>query len=318
MEYKPLLSIIIPAYNAEKHIGRCLDSILRSLSIVSPKTMSPVEILVVNDGSVDNTTEKVNVYIKDFGGALVLINKENNGVSSARNRGIENAKGEYLYFMDSDDEISLDFFDKVLQKLEQNNSDIFFFGFKIVSEKGIRCYLPQNVPNMLNQFLLGNQKIAIWSIICKKEIYNCIKFDEDTYYAEDIEVISKILFLTKKREVIEEALYVYYLDNPSSAMNRKLSKKNLTSIAAHQRIYTFLKDHGAEKIVLRSASNLLLSRYYLWKQKVLESKDNELYSNLSEFEPLNEIIPSFQFNKYYIYNLINYCKYHFFSIKKDS
>lgn len=305
----PLLSIIIPAYNAAEQIGRCLGSILNSMKQCTQNYS--VEVIVVNDGSLDNTVEKVNTYINDFDGKLSLINKENGGVSSARNCGIQNAHGKYLYFMDSDDEISIHFFEVLLSRIVREESDVYIFGFTIVDDNKRIIYLPNDSDDLLNKFLLGKKKIAIWSIVCISDLFKTIRFDEQTYYAEDIEVISRILVVAKKIEVINEALYVYYMDNPTSAMHKKISVKNLSSIAAHQRIYFFLEKQGVTKRTLRSASNLMLSRYYIWKKKVLKTKDADLINKLSDFKSLDNITPRFQLNKFYFYNIICYCRYHF-------
>jgi len=306
----PFLSIIIPAYNAAEQIDRCLGSILNSMK-QGPQGIS-VEVIVVNDGSLDNTAEKVNSYINDFGGKLFLINKENNGVSSARNCGIKNAHGDYLYFMDADDEMSQSFFCVLLPKLTNNVIDVYIFGFTIVSNKGKSIYYPKATSNLLNRYLLGKQKIAIWSIVCKKKFFDELLFDEDTYYAEDIEVISKVLYFAKAIEVIKESLYVYFIDNPSSAMHKKISEKNLTSIDAHRRIYQFLKDNNSPMEMRKSAKNLMLSRYYLWKKRVSESNDIGLKSRMADYNDLLAVIPPLQCNKFFAYSFACYCKYHYF------
>lgn len=310
----PLLSIIIPAYNAAGHIDRCLGSIIKSMKNTPQQV--PVEIIVVNDGSIDDTAEKVNSYINEFKGKLILINKENNGVSSARNCGINRAKGEYYYFMDADDEISESFFTIILPLLERRDKDIFIFGFTVISDDKKTNYTPQKTKELLNQFLLGRQRIAIWSIVCHKSLFEDIMFDENTYYAEDIEVISKILFIVKNVGIINLPLYIYYIDNPASAMHKKITEKNLTSISAHQRIFHFLKIHGADSRVLRSSSNLMLSRYYLWREKVMKTNNPELILKLGLFEELKNVRPYLQFNKFYFYNLISYYRCRFFSFFK--
>jgi glycosyltransferase involved in cell wall biosynthesis len=306
----PILSIIIPAYNVAKQIDRCLGSIINSMKQGSQNI--PIEVIVVNDGSLDNTADKVNTYINDFNGKLLLINKENNGVSSARNCGIKNANGRYMYFMDADDEISQDFFSVLLPKLINGVKDVFLFGFTIVSNKGRSIYYPKATSNLLDLFLLGKQKIAIWSIVCKRDFFEGLLFDEGTYYAEDIEVISKVLYLAKAIEVINKPLYVYYINNPSSAMHKKISERNLTSIDAHRRIYQFLVDSNAPIKMKKSAKNLMLSRYYLWKKKVDKSNDIDLKNKMADYDDLLAVTPPLQCNKFYLFSLAYYCKYHYF------
>ena len=91
---QPLISIIVPVYNCEEYIEKCIDSILH-------QTYQNFEVIVINDGSKDNTLEKLKKYINK--NKITIISIENNGVSNARNLGIKNSKGDYICFIDSDD-----------------------------------------------------------------------------------------------------------------------------------------------------------------------------------------------------------------------
>lgn len=102
-----LISVIIPAYNSEKCIGKCIESIQASL-------YENLEIIVVNDGSKDNTLEVVKSYAESDG-RIVVVDKANGGVSSARNAGLDRASGEYISFIDSDDYVSEDFYSKLIK-----------------------------------------------------------------------------------------------------------------------------------------------------------------------------------------------------------
>lgn len=301
-----MLSIIIPAYNAASHISRCLDSIINSIKQL-PQDV-PVEIIVVNDGSKDNTTEIVGAYQAVLGKRLVLINKSNEGVSSARNCGINEARGEYLYFMDSDDEISSSFFPLLLPILAQKSSDVFVFGFTLVSGNKKRDFIPKQSQDLLSKYLEGKRRVAIWSIVCNRHIFDTIRFDEHTFFGEDIEVVSKVLFHANKIEVISDSLYSYYSDNPYSAMHNKVSEKNLTSIAAHIRIYEYMISMGASKRTINAAKNLMLTIYYRRKNRVIKSQDKELLSKLRCYAELERIHPAFQLSKYYLYSIVNHFK----------
>lgn len=142
-----LVSIVIPAYNAEKTIVKCLDSIVN-------QTYKNLEIIVVNDGSKDKTKE----IIENYGDhRIVLINKENGGVSSARNKGIDVAQGEYITFIDSDDYVAHDYIEALLTPC-QNGADISCSNYIMVDENGTPLKAERN--DFSEDFEITAQEIA--------------------------------------------------------------------------------------------------------------------------------------------------------------
>ena len=119
-----LVSVIIPAYNIEDYIGRCLDSIIS-------QTYKNLEIIVVDDGSRDYTGEILDNYAKKDR-RIKVIHKENGGVSSARNKGIEAAEGDYIGFIDGDDLIEPGMYKTLVDLLEEENADIAHCGYQMV------------------------------------------------------------------------------------------------------------------------------------------------------------------------------------------
>lgn len=114
-EYEPKISVIIPVYNVEKYIRQCLESVIN-------QTYKNLEIIIVNDGTKDNSMKIVEEYLSDE--RIKIINKENGGLSSARNRGMEEATGEYIYFLDSDDWIELN----TIEILVENSKGVDIVG----------------------------------------------------------------------------------------------------------------------------------------------------------------------------------------------
>ena len=112
------LSVIVPVYNTEKYLERCIDSIVN-------QTFKNVEILLINDGSTDNSIEICRRYEKNDE-RIKLINKQNSGVSETRNIGIENATGEFITFVDSDDEIALNMYEQMIGAANEKDADIVF------------------------------------------------------------------------------------------------------------------------------------------------------------------------------------------------
>ena len=113
----PKISVIIPVYNAEKYLERCLDSACK-------QTLQDIEIICVDDCSTDGSFEILKKYSKNYKNLIVIKLEKNQGESAARNAGLSAAKGEYLAFMDNDDEIDLNFYEKLYEKAAKTNADI--------------------------------------------------------------------------------------------------------------------------------------------------------------------------------------------------
>ena len=128
------LTIIIAAYNVEKYIEKCLTSLVN-------QTYKNLEILVVNDGSTDNTKKLIEKYEKEYEN-LKLLNKENGGLSSARNLGLQNTKTKYVTFVDGDDYLELNTYEVIMKKIEEEKADLGIFNFKkVYSQKIINSKL---------------------------------------------------------------------------------------------------------------------------------------------------------------------------------
>ena len=118
------ISVIIPVYGVEKYIRKCLESVIN-------QTYKNLEIIIVNDETKDNSIKIVEEYIKDP--RIRIINKKNEGVAQARNCGLKQATGEYISFIDSDDWLELDLYEKLISNLE--NEDILVFNYNMYNEK---------------------------------------------------------------------------------------------------------------------------------------------------------------------------------------
>ena len=111
----PKVSVIVPVYNVEKYIEKCLNSLVN-------QTLKDIEIIIVNDGSKDNSDKIIKIYQEKYDN-IIYLTKKNGGLSDARNYGIPYAKGEYIAFLDSDDYVENDIYEKMYNKAKENNSD---------------------------------------------------------------------------------------------------------------------------------------------------------------------------------------------------
>lgn len=183
------LSIVIPAYNVAKYISKCLDSLLDQ-----DLDCSSYEIIVVNDGSKDNTLEITQSYVENHRN-IKVIDKKHSGVGSARNAGIDNAIGRYIYFIDADDYLISNVLNLLITSIENNNLDILTFDSKIIS-KTEDFYPPKNIENLeISSIESGEDYIAynrykneVWWFLIGSEFLkqSNIKFIEDRWMEDAI------------------------------------------------------------------------------------------------------------------------------------
>ncbi|MDU4323847.1 glycosyltransferase family 2 protein [uncultured Clostridium sp.] len=224
----PKVSIIIPMYNVEKYLKRCIESVLN-------QTVKNLEIICVNDGSPDNCEEICNKYSK-IDNRLKIINKKNGGLSSARNAGLKVAQGEFIYFLDPDDYIKEDMIFNMLNIAEENKCDVIITGYKTMPNEHeiIPLYDLNKKLNPLdmiknnNLVHTHNDLCFVWRFLYKKNIIqeNNIKFNEDVKVGEDFIFNLEVLTKCESSYVTKFSDYYYTIDNYDSIMRMKY-KSNL-------------------------------------------------------------------------------------------
>lgn len=217
----PKISIIIPVYNVEKYLARCIDSILL-------QSFKDFEVICINDGSKDNSLKILKKY-KNIDNRIKVINKKNEGSGEARNRGLELARGKYISFVDSDDWLNENFLEVMYKKIINSEYDIVMCNPIIVYNKNkeiLRTGKFKELDFKKNPFEIIeilNMPI-IWNKLYKKEILlkHNIKFPKFLYH-QDVEFLYKVLVNTKKIYKIEKGLYYYYkrIDSVTGNINRK-------------------------------------------------------------------------------------------------
>ena len=214
----PKLSIIIPAYNAEQYIKPCLDSILQN----SKESLSETEIIVVNDGSTDNTLKILESYNQYKN--IKIHTTKNKGVSAARNLGISLAKGDWITFIDADDTISDHFVDKNIPRF---NEDILI-KCEVVNQIPDKAQVGRAVSKTTREFLhgliLGQINGFSVSYFYDSKILKSIRFREDIYFMEDLVFLMEYLKKCKVKKIIEykDAFYLYR-NNMESASNSSVN-----------------------------------------------------------------------------------------------
>lgn len=215
------VSVIVPVYNVEKYLEKCLDSLVN-------QDFSDYEIIIVNDGSPDNSQKIIDKYVKKYDFIKSFI-KENGGLSSARNYGIDKSCGNYLAFVDSDDYVDKNFLKELYSAITKDKSDIAVCEFSYLFEDGrsIRSYSNlKYTDDSLKKYLLTPPMAPIRLI--KKDLFKSLKFKEGIYY-EDLELCPKLAKYAKKVSFVDLSLY-NYLMRDSSIMHQKEFNKKLYDI----------------------------------------------------------------------------------------
>ncbi len=256
------ISVIIPVYNTEKYLGRCLDSVISN-------TYKDLEIICINDGSMDNSLSILREYEKKDN-RISVIDIKNKGVSHARNIGLKNASGDIISFIDSDDWVHSHYFEILLEQLKEYNSDMAVCTYCRTSEFDIEKTKTNagecNVQlftgeDNLNQYVI---KSYIWGRLYRSESIKGIFFLEDINVSEDkafnISVLSNSQYL--KVCYVNMALYFYYnradsvVNNTSGLELKKLSKYYLEQVEKN------ISNKYSAKIYLNEAfSNSVNTRY---------------------------------------------------------
>lgn len=220
------VSIIVPVYNVEKYIEQCLKSIIS-------QTLKEIEIIIVNDGTKDKSMEIVKTYLNDE--RIKVINKENGGISSARNAGLKNAKGKYIAFIDSDDFIEKSMFEDLFLEAEKNDSEIVYSNVMMYNDNTKKLEKRVNKKNVEIKDKIGTYYykycyMEVWNKIYKRSflLENNITFEEGIIHEDNLFTL-KCFFLAKNIKYLNKYHYIYRKDRKNSILNSKNQKKEKNS-----------------------------------------------------------------------------------------
>lgn len=240
---KALISIIIPVYKVEKYLEKCIQSVIN-------QTYENLQIILVDDGSPDNCGKICDEYAKKDH-RIEVIHKSNGGLSDARNKGLEIAKGEYIGFVDSDDYIESDMYEVLYNLLKQYNVDVSICNFYTVSQgkiaiknadNGIKEY---NRIEILKEILLDNNiQSYAWNKLYKKELFNEIKYPVGKKY-EDIGTTFYLLEKCNKVVVTGKPEY-YYINRQGSIVNNVTESTITDYIELIMQRYDYIEENIKE------------------------------------------------------------------------
>lgn len=272
-----LVSIILPVYNCEKYIGKCVESIIN-------QDYPAWELIIVNDGSTDQTAQICESYLESEA-RIRYFEIPNNGVSNARNYGLAKAEGRYIFFIDADDYLDTSCLKKAMNESVRSDSDIVVMAHYEVDDNEDKK-IPNNKfqegeilvgTNVIDTFLLTD-KIGweIWGKLFRKELLHDIQFRKDRKIAEDALFLFDVLLRCKSISLLKEYGY-FYRSNMSSVMAEKFNEKNFDILLSVNEIAEKAKDN---QYVAAEAFKL---KYYIWFTRRFNKKctgaDRKKYSD---------------------------------------
>lgn len=205
-----LISIIVPIYNAENYIEKCINSIVN-------QSYGNLEIILIDDGSEDNSLLICRKFASEDG-RIKVIHQENGGVASARNRGLSEASGKYIAWVDSDDSIGPDYVKQLCEKVREYDADIS------IARKQCRNKVKflHNREKIVQEYLMGNLTTYLWSTLVKRELYNNVRF-EPLKIGEDALMLCQLYCRAKKLVMFQSDGYCYLERADSASSSRSLS-----------------------------------------------------------------------------------------------
>ena len=317
MKRKIKVSIIVPVYNVEKYLSKCLDSLVN-------QSLNDIEIIVVNDGSTDHSQTIIDQYVKEYKGKVFSYVKENGGLSSARNLGIQKANGEFIAFVDSDDYVDLDMFEKMYLKAIKTKSEIVVCGITFQYEnKALLNYIFHE--DIYGCSLKDQPDIMLYSnsYACNKIFQRKMWLDNHFIFPnqvyEDSALIYNVLYSAHKIEVVNIPFYQYNRVNENSIVNT-INEKIFDIFKSCDSLLNFYRDKGDD--LYQNACNLCLCHVAVRISHFKRSKDYKLIHKFMRYAAsyFDKNIPLWRDEKYikellhqpsYLATNLNYLKHYY-------
>lgn len=295
---KARVSVIVPVYNVERYIEKCLVSLLN-------QTYNHIEIIVVDDGSTDKSREVIeHLSMKDQ--RIHYFFKKNGGLSSARNTGINHATGKYLSFVDSDDLVKPTFIEELVFEAEANNAEIAICNMTYVFDDGserprtpkIQNFSIRSGKEAFHDMLVGKSFLfhAV-NKLYRTDLWENIRFPEGKIY-EDVYTTYKVVFMAKRVVYINKDLYYYLQNRTGSILNSQFNDNRFDIFNAMQEIAEFCKKKSAyedEAFQKFAISNVISMVNYLYPEESRLTREEFRRIQNAFFEHLEQ----FNFNNYW-------------------
>ena len=293
------VSVIVPVYNTEKYLRRCLDSLVN-------QTLKDIEIIVIEDASPDNANEILKEYEKKYKDKVkVFHNKTNKGIGYNRNFGIKKASGKYVLFVDSDDWVDEATCEKMYEKASKDDLDLVICKFHKMLEKDddlveiepdfkIPYFENTNLKN--NPNLLLDINLAPWNKLYKKDLLEDIRFPENLKY-EDAIVVVKAMARSKKIGMIDEKLNYYLVRSKSETTS--MDKRVFDILIITKQIIEELKSHDYYNDIKKYVEAMTIRNLFRYTIQQKYQKDKKIKNKFIDdvFTFLNKEFPNWRKNK---------------------
>lgn len=284
------ISIIIPAFNCQNTIEKTIKSVLN-------QSYKNLEIIIINDGSTDNTLD-ILIELEKIDKRIIVINQDNKGVSATRNKGIEVATGEYIAFVDADDILDKNMYLIMINKILKYDSDLCLCSYREIDKFNIeykkfawddKVLYKEDINKILIPMMImplkGEQYImgSVWRFICKSSIIKKVRFKENVSMAEDMLFCIEVYSLCNKLNTINECLYDYYRYSNTS-MQRYVHNNMNKNYIYHEYLINLLKkynlfDNNYERYFLNR-----LGMYTTSISNECRCKENKEFEKIQEIE----------------------------------
>ena len=293
------VSVIIPVYNVERYIEMCLSSLVE-------QTLEDIELIIINDGSPDNSQAIIDRYKEQYPAKIVSVIRENGGQATARNEGIEIARGEYLAFVDSDDYVEVTMMEKLYSRAKETGADIVACGFRYVYENG--SFVERQVATRVepgdniyeSKTMLAHASAFMWNKLWRRSLFmdTGIRFPDQKM--EDVAISYNLLSNARKVAFVEEPLYNYRSTRKGSTSNT-LNKATFDIFPACDSFLRYFRQKGiydefADELEYRCITHVTLR--FLMIANVMDADAVNSYVDAA-FDYLDSNFPDWRENKYY-------------------
>lgn len=269
------ISIVVPIYNMEKKLKRCLDSLVN-------QTFKNIEIILINDGSTDKSKNIIEEYSKKYKN-IKVISRKNKGISYSRNEGIKKAIGKYIAFVDSDDYINLDMYEKLYNKIEKEKADIVVCNYSRFPASNPSEFEEVNISKKCKITNLVDNPSMVYSIeygpcnkLYNKNLWDDIEFPVNVKY-EDLEAVLKVFLKSNKVVYLNEYLYNYEINDTGETGVIDNRVFDIYIILDH--LYVEFKN--ADKSLYNAYKKMTLDRIFRYVHMILNCKEKELCLNFT-------------------------------------
>lgn len=285
------LSIIVPVYNLEKYIATTLESLL------SIQFSSAYEIIVINDGSIDGSESVIHDYQQKYG-QITLYSIEHQGVSNARNIGISSACGQYITFVDGDDTVEPDFFEKAVRELDRGGYDFVQGNYRLIDgdNTSYKHFVSEDVVitenDIMHEKLFGLEKLIhnhVWGKVFRAEIIKDTIFDRTIKIGEDLKFVFDVIEKSKKIKLLSCVGYNYIQRN-TSAMHVADINRYIDTL----KVLSYCKNRVGNNSIFQSIErHELLTLLNMYSVRAMNGGDNrECYERICKLDikPIRDIL----------------------------